>query len=87
MNGTISSGLRIVLIATLFAIVLLTVLAALPSSASADELPGSTTLTQSVSFRFKFWKRFIGQHDVYLMAEDAAGNSTGWQLMGSLEVR
>jgi hypothetical protein len=40
-----------------------------------------------VTFKIRFWDRFQGQHTVYMTAEDASGNSTGWQAMGTWEVQ
>ena len=40
-----------------------------------------------VGWMMRFWVPFIGQHNIYILAEDAAGNSSGWQLAGAWQVR
>jgi len=43
--------------------------------------------TLRVAWSVSFGPQFVGTHRLYIMAEDAAGNTTGWQLAGFWQVR
>jgi len=40
----------------------------------------------TVGWLLRFWRRFEGTHNLYGRAVDAAGNDTGWQLLGNWTV-